>query len=122
MLEGDENDGCEEENMSESIHETHQQQVRDRVETIAQQNREDLEAVVALISKMTHRSSEQVKPQLQILIANLVEIQEPPFHATATAPEWTRRFTEWVESHQGREYPYLSDEAISRESIYGDDR
>lgn len=108
--------------MSESIFETNEQRVRERVEAIAQQNREDLEVVVALISKMTHLSSEQVKPQLQILIANLVEIQEPPIHAIATAQEWTRRFSEWVESHQGREYPCLSDEAIARESIYGDDR
>ena len=33
--------------------------------------------------------------------------------------EWARRFHEWAESHD-RTTPLLSDEAISRESIYTD--
>jgi len=33
--------------------------------------------------------------------------------------EWARRFHEWAESHD-RTKPLLSDEAISRESIYPD--
>ena len=33
--------------------------------------------------------------------------------------EWARRFHEWAESHD-RTTPLLSDEAISRESIYPD--
>jgi len=41
-------------------------------------------------------------------------------HLQKTDPkEWARRFHEWAESHD-RTTPPLSDEAISRESIYPD--
>ena len=41
-------------------------------------------------------------------------------HLQKTNPkEWARRFHEWAESHD-RSTPLLSDEAISRESIYSD--
>jgi hypothetical protein len=41
-------------------------------------------------------------------------------HLQITDPEeWIRRFNDWVESHD-KNLPLLSDEAISRESIYPD--
>jgi len=41
-------------------------------------------------------------------------------HLQKTNPkEWARKFHEWAESHD-RTTPLLSDEAISRESIYPD--
>jgi len=41
-------------------------------------------------------------------------------HLQKTDPvEWARRFHEWAESHD-RTTPLLSDQAISRESIYPD--
>ncbi len=47
------------------------------------------------------------------------EGKERPFYETATPAEWAQAFREWAESHP-RNQPYLSDEAISRESIYGE--
>ncbi|MCT7981973.1 hypothetical protein NG796_01555 [Laspinema sp. A4] len=47
------------------------------------------------------------------------EGKERPFYETATPVEWAKAFREWAESHP-RNQPYLSDEAISRESIYGE--
>ncbi len=44
-----------------------------------------------------------------------------PFYATATPAERARAFREWAESHS-RETPVLSDDAISRESIYFGER
>ncbi|WLT40528.1 hypothetical protein NON20_25130 (plasmid) [Synechocystis sp. B12] len=41
------------------------------------------------------------------------------FYETATPEERAKFFEEWAESHQ-RGAPLLSDEAISRESIYGE--
>ncbi|MGL5192089.1 MAG: hypothetical protein ACRC8Y_00605 [Chroococcales cyanobacterium] len=41
------------------------------------------------------------------------------FYETATPAERAKAFREWAESHP-RNQPYLSDEAISRESIYGE--
>lgn len=43
-----------------------------------------------------------------------------PFHQTATPEEWSQAFREWSNSHSPRNAPPLSDEAISRETIYGD--
>jgi hypothetical protein len=41
-------------------------------------------------------------------------------HLQKTDPqEWARQFHEWAESHD-RTTPLLSDEAVSRESIYSD--
>ena len=34
--------------------------------------------------------------------------------------EWVRKFEAWAESHAALNLPVLSDEAISRESIYAD--
>lgn len=42
------------------------------------------------------------------------------FGKTATADEWIAAFKEWVNSHRGLNFPTLSDEDISRESIYGE--
>ena len=42
----------------------------------------------------------------------------PPFYATATPEERAQAVLEWGRSHAPRNAPALSDEAISRESIY----
>ncbi|MCT7976061.1 hypothetical protein [Laspinema olomoucense] len=47
------------------------------------------------------------------------EGKERPFYETATPAEWVKAFQEWAQSHP-RNQPSLSDEAISRESIYGE--
>ncbi len=41
-----------------------------------------------------------------------------PFHATATPEARAEAFIAWGKSHAPRNAPPLSDEAISRESIY----
>jgi hypothetical protein len=45
--------------------------------------------------------------------------KERPFYETATPAERAKAFREWAASHPG-DRPSLSDEAISRESIYGE--
>ncbi|MGV3723506.1 MAG: hypothetical protein ACO1SX_21635 [Actinomycetota bacterium] len=52
----------------------------------------------------------------------LGEVAPLPFYATATPEERAQAFVEWAESHTPRNAPPLSDEAISRESIYFDER
>ena len=42
-----------------------------------------------------------------------------PAANTLSAEEWSRAFHAWADSHP-TDTPLLSDEAISRESIYGD--
>jgi hypothetical protein len=45
--------------------------------------------------------------------------QEARIVATSTPPERARAFRQWAESHR-TDGPLLSDQAISRESIYGE--
>ena len=47
-------------------------------------------------------------------------LRERPFYETATPQQRAQAFLEWAESHRGKNHPSLSDEAISRESIYGE--
>ena len=60
---------------------------------------------------------------LEQWLVELVDVYAPPnsiAHLQRTDPdEWARQFHEWAESHD-RTTPPLSDEAISRESIYPD--
>lgn len=108
--------------MREPSFEHYQQRVSEIVHALEADNREDLETVTHILSKITHLSSEQIRPCLHSLMENLIKLQEPPFHATATADEWSQHFMAWVESHRRLRLPQLSDEAISRESIYGGGR
>lgn len=47
------------------------------------------------------------------------EIQHRPFYEVASPEEKAKVFQEWANSHR-LNTPILSDEAISRESIYGE--
>lgn len=46
--------------------------------------------------------------------------QTAPSAAEMAPEEWVSRFMAWTQSHAGRNLPVLSDEAMSRESIYAD--
>ncbi len=108
--------------MPEPLFENYQQRVSEIVHSLEEENREDLETVTYILSKITHLPSEQIKPCLHTLMENLIELQETLFHANAVPEEWSQRFSAWVEGHRGLGLPLLSDEAIGRDSIYGDDR
>ncbi len=108
--------------MSDPLFENDQQRVSEIVHSLEEENREDLETVTYILSKITHLPSEQIKPCPHTLMENLIELQGTPFHADATPEEWSQRFSAWVEEHRALGLPLLSDEAIGRESIYRDDR
>ncbi len=83
--------------------------------------REDIEVITQVLVRITNRTPEQIKPYLDAMLEHLAAPQqERPFYETATAEEWSVAFREWVNSHRGLNFPPLSDEAISRESIYGE--
>jgi hypothetical protein len=62
------------------------------------------------VEQWVEQIAEQHAQAQPVSIANLQK---------ADPKEWARRFHEWAESHS-RATPLLSDEAISRESIYPD--
>jgi hypothetical protein len=51
-----------------------------------------------------------------------VLLSQRPFPVAPELPpeEWVREFRTWTRSHAGDDLPVLSDEAMSREFIYGE--
>ncbi len=80
-------------------------------------HKEDLEAVLQVLVKITSRTPEQIKPHLEAMLERLVEQKQRPFARTATPEERANAFREWADSHD-RNTPLLSDYAVSRESMY----
>ena len=60
-----------------------------------------------------------VERWLQQIAADHVPLQSIAHLQEENPNEWARQFHEWAESHD-RTTPLLSDEAVSRESIYPD--
>jgi len=89
--------------------------------SLEEENRQDIETITKILEKITNLPVEKITPYLHTLMENLVLLQEKPFYAQATPDEWSQTFTEWVEHHRDLNLPSLSDEVISRESIYGDE-
>ncbi|MBD2577176.1 hypothetical protein [Oscillatoria sp. FACHB-1406] len=85
-----------------------------------QKNQQEIQSIACAIERITNRTSAQVKPLLNSLLEQLVVNVDSPFYATATPQEWSLAFRDWVESHRILNLPTLPDEAISRESIYGE--
>jgi len=87
---------------------------------LQQDHQQDIQTITQVLAKITSRTPDQIKPLLDAMLKRLIESQQPPFYETATTTEWLIAFQEWVDSHRSLNLPNLSDEAISRESIYGD--
>ncbi|MEH1998948.1 MAG: hypothetical protein V7L00_09405 [Nostoc sp.] len=88
---------------------------------LEQAHSHDIETITHLLAKISNRTPSEIKPYLNTMLEQLVQpSREHPFDETATPQEWVAAFTEWVESHRGLNLPSLSDEAISRSSIYGE--
>ncbi|MFH7028403.1 MAG: hypothetical protein ACHBN1_24160 [Heteroscytonema crispum UTEX LB 1556] len=83
-------------------------------------HKEDIETITQVLAKITNHTPEQIKLYLDAKLERLVEPKERPFYETVTFEEWSQAFREWVDTHRGFNLPHLSDEAISRESIYED--
>ncbi|MGF1979723.1 MAG: hypothetical protein RMY30_029630 [Nostoc sp. CmiSLP01] len=96
-------------------------QPKPNLSDLEQSYSEDIKTITLLLAKITDRSPSEIKPHLATMLERLVQpAQERPFYETATSTEWVAAFRDWVESHRGLNLPRLSDEAISRESIYGE--
>ncbi|NEP51940.1 MAG: hypothetical protein F6K65_25345 [Moorea sp. SIO3C2] len=85
---------------------------------------QDIEQVLGMLSKITSRSVAEIKPHLDALLNRLNQEKDDSasasFYETSTHEEWSAEFQAWVDSHQSLDIPVLSDEAMSRESIYPD--
>ncbi|WGV24287.1 hypothetical protein [Halotia branconii] len=89
---------------------------------LEQAHSQDIETITRLLAKISNRSPLEIKPHLNTMLEQLVQSStEPPFYETATAEEWVTAFREWAASHH-HETPPLSDYAVSRSSMYEDER
>ena len=61
--------------------------------------------------------SDYVRNLVREQVAARAAISDHPAH-DLPPEEWVRRFEAWTRSHAGDPLPVLSDDAISRESIY----
>ncbi|GAP93612.1 hypothetical protein NIES2104_01190 [Leptolyngbya sp. NIES-2104] len=77
--------------------------------------------MMRILSKLIRLPSEQIKPRLESLLTTLFGLQAVQPDSQENSEAWAQRFTDWVESHRELRLPSLSDEAISRESIYEDE-
>lgn len=76
-----------------------------------------IESLAQIIQSLTPEEQTLLEEKMQKKLPN----KERPFYETATQEEWVTAFREWAESHRyDEDSPILSDEAISRESIYGE--
>lgn len=58
---------------------------------------------------------------LDALVRDVLLARQPSAPVMELSPEeWVREFKAWTRSHAGDDLPVLSDEAMSREFIYGD--
>lgn len=81
-----------------------------------QMHREDLVSVTHALAKITNLTPSEIKPYLDTILLQIVESKK----RESTSQERKRAFNAWVQSHEGQDFPLLSDEAISRETIYGE--
>ncbi|MGB5596122.1 MAG: hypothetical protein WBM32_10825 [Crocosphaera sp.] len=82
-------------------------------------NSQLVESIAMMIDSLTSEEKALLKQKVQLFRVNS-EIPQQHLQQTATPTEWIETFREWVESHQNLDLPSLSDQAISRESIYGE--
>jgi hypothetical protein len=92
----------------------------DRSLAIESVRAEELGAILESLARVSGRTPEEVRPHLDHLLESLSRPAERPFHETASPEEWVEEFHNWIESHRALDLPSLSDEAIGRESIYGE--
>lgn len=85
-------------------------------------NEQEIGQVIEAIAKITSRPPEEVKPYLFKLLEHLAPKQTgaDPQRKELNYEEWLVEFHQWLDSHKDRDIPVLSEEAMSRESMYPD--
>ena len=76
--------------------------------------------VEARVAAQAAAQGVSVETYIQIVLENLASAPEGVVQTATTAQERAQRWQEWVDSRSSIKAPPLSDEAISRESIYGE--
>ncbi len=74
-----------------------------------------VDSLAQIIDSLTSEEKKLLEEKINFSVAS----EKSPFYETATPIERAKAYREWAESHP-HDSPMLSDEAISREAIYGE--
>jgi hypothetical protein len=81
-------------------------------------NTQLVESITQIIESLTREEKDLLKQKIHPILQLSKIPRSSHFQETASPQEWNHAFTEWIDSHKDMNLPSLSDEAISRESIY----
>ena len=70
------------------------------------------------VTALAARQGVSVEEYIQNFLESMASLDEEPSYDSMTPEQWATEFEEWIDSHDYITAPPLTDEAISRESIY----
>ncbi|MDJ0578629.1 hypothetical protein [Crocosphaera sp.] len=83
-------------------------------------NTQLVDSITQIIECLTPEEKDLLKEKIKPILQDK-HIKKPShFQEKASPQEWNNAFQEWIDSHRNKNLPCLSDEAISRENIYGE--
>lgn len=85
-------------------------------------NTQLVESITQMIESLTLEEKDLLKQKINPILQRSEIPKSSHFQETASPQEWNHAFQEWIDSHKDMNLPSLSDEAISRETIYGERR
>jgi hypothetical protein len=74
--------------------------------------------IEARVTALAAAQGVSVEEYIQSYLESLASLDEGQSYDSMPPEQWAREFEEWLDSHDYITAPPLSDEAISRESIY----
>ncbi|HKS29791.1 MAG TPA: hypothetical protein VJS44_18355 [Pyrinomonadaceae bacterium] len=74
--------------------------------------------VEARLKALAATQGVSVEEYIQSFLESLALLDEETSYDSGTPEQWAKEFEEWLDSHDYITAPPLTDEAISRESIY----
>jgi len=74
--------------------------------------------IEARVTALAAAQGVSVEEYIQSYLESLASLDEGQSYGSMSPEQWAREFEEWLDDHDYITAPPLSDEAISRESIY----
>lgn len=74
--------------------------------------------IEARVTALAAAQGVSVEEYIQNFLESLASLDEEPSYDSMSPEQWAKEFEEWLDGHDYITAPPLTDEAISRESIY----
>jgi mannosyltransferase OCH1-like enzyme len=83
-------------------------------------NTQLVESITQMIESLTPEEKDLLTQKIKPILQDKDIPKASHFQEIASPQEWNNAFQQWIDSHKHKNLPSLSDEAMSRESIYGE--